>query len=102
MIGVTLIALPIALLALLMRTSIGVGLAGVIWPLVLFGGFFMSLLLVGVLLGWPLMWATISVEGTDSFDALSRTYAYVFQKPLRYAAYIAIAVIIGLIGWLVV
>jgi len=62
----------------------------------------MTLLLVGVLLGWPLMWATISVEGTDSFDALSRTYAYVFQKPLRYAAYIGFAVIIGLLGWIVV
>jgi hypothetical protein len=102
MIGVTLIALPIALLGLLMRSNFFVGVAGVIWPLVLFAAFFMTLLLVGVLLGWPLMWATISVEGTDSFDALSRTYAYVFQKPLRYAAYIVIAVIIGLLGWIVV
>jgi hypothetical protein len=48
------------------------------------------------------MWATVSVEGTDSFDALSRTYAYVYQKPLRYAAYIAIAVIVGLLGSFVV
>ena len=77
-------------------------IAGLIWPLVLFAAFFMTLLLVGVLLGWPLMWATISVEGTDSFDALSRTYAYVFQKPLRYAAYIAVAVIVGWLGWIVV
>jgi hypothetical protein len=102
MIGVTLIALPIALLGLLMKFNFFVAVAGVVWPLVLFASFLMTLLLVGVLLGWPLMWATVSVEGTDSFDALSRTYAYVFQKPLRYAAYIVIAVIVGLLGWLVV
>jgi hypothetical protein len=102
MIGVTLISLPIALLGLLMRSNFFVGVAGIVWPLVLFAAFLMTLLLVGVLLGWPLMWATVSVEGTDSFDALSRTYAYVFQKPLRYAVYIAIAVIIGLLGWFVV
>ena len=102
MIGVTLIALPIVLLGLLMKWNVFVGLAGLVWPLVLFAAFFMTLLLIGVLLGWPLMWATVSVEGTDSFDALSRTYAYVFQKPLRYAAYIVIAVIIGWLGWIVV
>jgi hypothetical protein len=102
MVGVTLISLPIALLGLLMKWNFFVAIAGLVWPLVLFAAFLMTLLLIGVLLGWPLMWATISVEGTDSFDALSRTYAYVFQKPLRYAAYIAIAVIIGLLGWFVV
>ena len=48
------------------------------------------------------MWATISVEGTDSFDALSRTYAYVFQKPLRYLMYIVVAAIVGWLGWIVV
>ncbi len=102
MVGVTLIALPIVLLGLLMKWNFFVAIAGAVWPLVLFAAFFMTLLLVGVLLGWPLMWATISVEGSDSFDALSRTYAYVFQKPLRYAAYIAIAVIVGWVGWIVV
>ena len=62
----------------------------------------MTLLLAGVLLGWPLMWATISVEGTDSFDAISRSYAYVLQRPFRYLAYVVIAVIVGWLGWIVV
>ena len=77
-------------------------MAALIWPLVLAGGFVMTVLLFGVLLGWPLMWATISVEGTDSFDALNRTYAYVFQRPLRYFFYVIVAAVIGWLGWFVV
>jgi len=62
----------------------------------------MTILLAGVLLGWPLMWATISVEGTDSFDALNRTYSYVFQRPLRYFFYVIVATVVGWLGWIVV
>jgi len=40
--------------------------------------------LVG-LVGWPLMDATISTEGTDSWEAVSRSYSYVFQAPWYYA-----------------
>ena len=36
-------------------------------------------------------------EGSDSFDALSRSYAYTFQRPLHYLFYAAVA---GLFGWL--
>src|SRR6202012_5030017 len=36
-------------------------LAGLLWPLVILAGLIMAVLLVG-LLGWPLMYPTISVE----------------------------------------
>ena len=62
----------------------------------------MTLVLIGVLFGWPLMWGTISAEGTDSFDALSRSYAYTFQRPLHYLFYAAVAGLIGWLGWLLV
>ena len=55
------------------------------------GRLVMTLLLLGLLFGWPLMWATISAEGTDSFDALSRSYAYTFQRPLHYLFYVVVA-----------
>ena len=102
MVAVGLVVVPIWLLGLLMKANFFAFLAGLIWPLVLIGGFVMTVLLAGVLLGWPLMWATISVEGTDSFDALNRTYAYVFQRPLRYLFYIVVAAVIGWLGWIVV
>ena len=99
--GVLLATIPVLVLGLLMR--IGLPLVGaILWPLVLVAGLLMTLLLAGVLFGWPLMWATISAEGTDSFDALSRSYAYVFQRPLHYLFYIVVAGVIGWLGWLLV
>lgn len=102
MCGVALAAAAICLLGLLMKSDIGAVAVGLVWPIVLVGGFTMTMLLIGAMLGWPLMWATISVEGTDSFDALSRTYAYVFQRPLRYLFYGFVASVVGGLGWIVV
>ncbi len=102
MLAVALVVLPILVLGFLMKSDFFAFLAALIWPLVLAGGFVMTVLLAGVLLGWPLMWATISVEGTDSFDALNRTYSYVFQRPLRYLFYVIVAAAVGWLGWIVV
>jgi hypothetical protein len=41
------------------------------------------------------MYPTISVEGSDSFDALSRTYSYFYQKPWRYLGYAGTALAYG-------
>jgi hypothetical protein len=102
LLGVVLIAVPMFLLGLLMRLDVGVAVAGVLWLLVLLGGFLMALLLTGLLFGWPLMWGAISSEGSDSFDALSRSYAYTYQRPLHYLFYSLLAVAFGAVGWLVV
>ena len=94
--GVALAAIPLAIVGLLMKAgSVGVVIGGLLWPLVLLVGLVMAILLVGLLLNWPLMWATISAEGTDSFDALSRSYAYSFQRPLLYFGYLLMAAIVG-------
>lgn len=67
---------------------------GIGWPLVILGGVVMAVILVG-LVGWPLMYATISVEGSDSFDALSRSYSYVYQCPWHYLWNCAVAIAYG-------
>ena len=85
--GVALAAVPLALFGLLLRTDVGLVIAGALWFLPLLGGLFMAVLLVGLFFGFPLMWATISAEGTDAFDALSRSYAYTYQRPLLYTLY---------------
>lgn len=69
-------------------------LAGFFWPVVLLVGLIMAVVLVG-LLGWPLMNATISSEGSDSFDALSRSYSYVYQAPWHYIWYSFLALVYG-------
>lgn len=70
---------------------LGVGL-----PLVIAGGFVMAVFLVG-LVGYPLMYPTLSTEGdhSDTFDALSRSISYVYQAPWHYIWYWLVAVAYG-------
>jgi hypothetical protein len=78
--------------------------AGLFWPVVLIIGFIMAVVLVG-LIAWPLMIATISVEGSDSFDALSRSYSYLYQAPwqLAWSSFLAVvygAVLVFFVGFM--
>jgi hypothetical protein len=101
--GVVIIALFMALFGLILRIPyVGIPLIAVTWPLFLVGGLLMAILLLGLVVGWPLMWCTVSCEGTDSFDALGRSYGYVFGKPLRYLGYAVVALMLGWLGWIVV
>ena len=102
LLGVAFAALPVWIIGLLLNANLGVLLAAIIWPILLIIGAAMTLLLLGLIFGWPLMWATISTEGTDSFDALSRSYAYVFQRPLHYLFYAIVAALLGILSWLLV
>ena len=100
--GVLICACPLLVLGLLMRVDFGVLVAGVVWPLALIAAVLMALLLLALLFGWPLMWPTISTEGTDSFDALSRSWSYVYHRPLHYLFYAAVVTVLGGLGWLFV
>ena len=79
------------------RIPAGIGdvLLGALWGLELLFGFLMAIVLIGVALGWPLMFATISVEGTDGFDGLSRAYNYVFERPLYFFWQIFLTILYG-------
>jgi hypothetical protein len=82
---------------------------GLLWPVMIALGLFMGVVLVG-LVGWPLMAATISTEGTDSWEAVSRAYSYVYQAPWHYIWYSLVALgygavivfFVGLMGSLMV
>ncbi|MDB5309950.1 MAG: hypothetical protein JWO38_4152 [Gemmataceae bacterium] len=71
-------------------------LLGLGLPLVILGGAIMAVFLVG-LVGYPLMYPTLSVEGdsSDTFDALSRSINYVYQAPWHYIWYWLVAVVYG-------
>src|SRR5207237_2001584 len=79
-----------AVYGLVMRMAFGVLIMSIFWPLLLVASLVMAILLLGLLFGWALMWPTISVEGTDSFDALSRSYSYTFQRPIQYLFYVIV------------
>jgi hypothetical protein len=67
---------------------------GLLWPLIILAGLVMAVILVG-LVSWPMMYATISTEGSDSFDALSRSYSYVIQSPWNYLWYALVSLVYG-------
>jgi len=103
LVGVALVALPICGLGLLARGDVGLLIAGVLWVAALFGGLLITILLLGLLFGWPLMWGTISAEERgDVFEAFSRSYSYTFQRPLHYLFYGALAAFYGALAWLLV
>jgi hypothetical protein len=68
--------------------------SGLLWPIPMLIGLGMALLLVG-LVGYPMMYPTISVEGSDTLDALSRSYNYVYQAPRNYIWYSVVSICYG-------
>jgi hypothetical protein len=105
LLGVLLLTLPIALLGVPLGFSMGVGsvLAGLGWIFVVLMSLAAMWLFGGLIFGWPLMWPTISAERDgDPFEAFSRSYSYVYGKPLHYFFYVVIAAAFGALGWAVV
>ncbi|MFQ6049313.1 MAG: hypothetical protein ACE5K7_08115, partial [Phycisphaerae bacterium] len=74
---------------------VGELLAGVLWFLALLAGFIMALVAIGAAGGLHLMYPTIAVEGSDAFDAISRSYSYVYSRPWRTGWYLLVAIAYG-------
>lgn len=94
--GIAALSIPGAILGLLMRTDVGLAIAGVVWPIVLLGGIVLAILAVGVAAGWPLMVAGVGVERGDSFQAISTAFSYLYQRPLHYIFYLLVALVVAL------
>ncbi|MFP4052980.1 MAG: hypothetical protein ACLFV7_03850, partial [Phycisphaerae bacterium] len=77
-------------------------LLGIFLPLGLLLGLFIAFMTIGLVAGGPLMYPTIAVEGSDSFDAISRSFSYVFARPWRSALYGLVALVYGVITYLFV
>ena len=97
-----LFVIGLAIVGLFLRSDWGTLVMAILWPVVLLSGFAIVLLGIGVLFGWPLMWGTLATENADAFDAVSRSFAYLFQRPLHYLFYAVVASIFGLLAWFAV
>lgn len=82
--------------------GIGEILVSVLMFLSLIVGFIMALISVGTVGGLNLMYPTIAVEGSDSFDAISRSFSYVYARPWRMAFYSLVALMYGTLCYLFV
>jgi len=72
--------------------------AGLFWWIPLLLGLAMACTLVGLAVGWPLMAPTVSAEGTDSWEAVSRSFTYVFQRPWHYIWYAMVGLFYGAVA----
>lgn len=67
--------------------SAGSIVAALVYPFALLNAFLIVLLAIGGTLGLKLMVPAVATEGTDSFDAVSRAFSYVFLRPWRFIFY---------------
>ncbi|HEY7090406.1 MAG TPA: hypothetical protein VH518_20080, partial [Tepidisphaeraceae bacterium] len=76
---VVVVGLIIAIGALVFNVPfLGPIVGGLLFVLALAAGFVMTLVLIGLVGGFNLMYPTIAVEGSDSFDAISRSFSYLY------------------------
>ncbi len=68
--------------------------SGLFWPVPLILGLIMTILLVG-LVAWPLMAATISADGSDGWEAFTRAYGCLLERPWHCAWYSVVAISYG-------
>ena len=75
---------------------------GIFFFVALLAGLLMTLILIGTLGGFGLMYPTIAAEGSDSFDAISRSFSYLFARPWRFIFYTLVALVYGALTFLFV
>ena len=97
--GVAFLCSGCALVGLIYRIpGAGASIAGALAFLPLLAALLITLILVGLAAGWPLIIASIAAEANDGFDAVSRSYSYVYQRPGRYFLYVVFSWAIGVLG----
>ncbi len=68
----------------------------------LLGGLLIAVLSVGFIGAGPMFWPTLAVEDSDPFDAVARSYSYLFARPLRLLWYTFLTIVFGSFCWLTV
>ncbi|MCL2120544.1 MAG: hypothetical protein FWH27_19195 [Planctomycetaceae bacterium] len=110
LIGAFVVLLPVWLLGWLWQTIGGSMNPGLLHSL---GGFIHLVLMfpfalaavlamIGFIFGWPLMIAAVSAEGSDAFDAISRGFSYIYQRPIPFVFYHLSNLVIYTIGVVIV
>lgn len=92
------IGLFILLLGLIGNIPIaGELIAGIFIPLALIAGTLIAIVLIGAFAGFNLMFPAVAYDGSDCFDAISRSFNYIYAKPWHMGFYTAIAAVYGAI-----
>jgi hypothetical protein len=70
--------------------------------LALIAGALIAIVLIGAIVGFNLMFPAVAYDDADCFDAISRSFSYIFAKPWRMGFYTVITAIYGAICYLFV
>ncbi|MDR3109076.1 MAG: hypothetical protein LBU65_05225 [Planctomycetaceae bacterium] len=97
--GIVCCYIPIMLIVNVLSIPFDGWLTVIFYPFALLAGLFIAILGVAFCVGIPLMFAATAVDGSDAFDAVSRMYSYVYQRPLHYIFYSAVAVLLTLVTY---
>jgi len=81
---------------------VGELIMGICMVLALIAGVLIAVVLIGTVAGFNLMFPAVAYDGSDCFDAISRSFSYIFSKPWRMGFYTAVAVVYGAICYMFV
>ncbi len=81
---------------------IGELIVGIGLPLALFAGVLITVVVIGTFAGFNLMFPAIAYDGSDCFDAISRSFSYIYAKPWRMLFYTSISAVYGSICYIFV
>ena len=110
---VSFLSAPLIPLLMLLVVGLAVSVGGallnvpVVGPIVVGAGFFLALLgglvvtlvVIGLIGGFNLMYPCVAAEGSDSFDAVARSFSYLYNKPWRLLFYTAVALVFGSLAY---
>jgi hypothetical protein len=81
---------------------IGELIVGIGLPLALIAGILITVVVIGTFAGFNLMFPAVAYDGSDCFDAISRSFSYVYARPWRMLFYTLIAAVYGSICYIFV
>ncbi|MBX3388648.1 MAG: hypothetical protein KF691_04255 [Phycisphaeraceae bacterium] len=73
-------------------------IGAVLFVLALLGATLAVALIVLTVLGSPLLVPAVACEDADAIEAMQRAFAYVPARPLRYALYVILTVMVGMLA----
>ena len=74
---------------------VGEVIVGLGTPLALMAGSLIAVILIGAAIGFNMMFPAVAYDGSDCFDAISRSFSYVYAKPWHMLFYTSVAAIYG-------
>ena len=75
---------------------------GIFMFLALIAGALMTVVLIGAVAGFNLMFPAVAYDGSDCFDSISRSFSYVYAKPWSMGFYTIITAVYGAICYIFV